>query len=251
MVHYMIPTTKQKYNLLSNMKTRCYGENQRKQYSCYENCCICYEWLEDAKKFYNWADEHYYTIDNLPDSNIQLDKDILVPGNLVYSPDTCMFIPDKMNLFFKSLNKKSVFLPPGVRKLKNEKYQSEIGIEGKKKIIGIYNTVEEAQEAYKTEKIKECERIADYYKDMVPEKVTEAFLQWRQSIRSMTPENFKEVFSKNEIENAFPITYNSKCYGTREILTCLSKRSHKDVNEVKKSFGSRPMKKGRQRKNAA
>ena len=35
-------------------------------------------------------------------SNRQLDKDVLVPGNKVYSPETCHFVSREVNCMFRS-----------------------------------------------------------------------------------------------------------------------------------------------------
>ena len=88
MVNYTQPTMEQKYNLKNNMKTRCYNANYYQIWKNYEGCSICDEWLEDKKSFYEWVDHNYYVIKGEP--SVELDKDIIVPGNKVYSPDTCI-----------------------------------------------------------------------------------------------------------------------------------------------------------------
>ncbi|URW85616.1 hypothetical protein M5E86_18495 [Blautia wexlerae] len=98
MVNYKKPSKEQKYNLKSNMKTRCYNENYHKTRPDYEECTVCDEWLDDKKLFYEWVDHNFYEIEGEP--TVELDKDILVPGNKVYSPDTCIFVPKRINDLF-------------------------------------------------------------------------------------------------------------------------------------------------------
>ena len=43
MVNYKKPSKEQKYNLKSNMKTRCYNENYHKVKPDYEECTVCDE----------------------------------------------------------------------------------------------------------------------------------------------------------------------------------------------------------------
>lgn len=88
MVNYTKPTREQKYNLLNNMKTRCYNPNYHKVRPDYKECSVCDEWLDNHIAFYEWVDHNYYKIKG--EQSVQLDKDILVPGNKVYSPDTCI-----------------------------------------------------------------------------------------------------------------------------------------------------------------
>lgn len=200
MVNYVIPDMKKKYALLGNIKIRCYKENYQKKNPTYQGCYVCREWLKDSSFFYKWVDENYYIIEGMPKKNIHLDKDILVPGNKIYSAETCLFVPLEMNIFIATLEKPDSLLPPGVYKYADGKYKPNIYICGKKQFLGTYSTTEEAFEVYKPEKIKECERLADKYKDMVPEKVTEAFLQWTEIIKSLTINNYKDILSKKECE---------------------------------------------------
>ena len=44
----------------------------------------------------------------------QLDKDILIKGNKIYSPDTCCFVPSEINNLFVGCNKSRGSLPIGV-----------------------------------------------------------------------------------------------------------------------------------------
>lgn len=189
MVKYTKPTKKQKYNLKGNMKTRCYNENYHKVRPDYADCTICDEWLEDKKKFYEWVDHNFYEIEG---ETVELDKDILVPGNKVYSPETCIFVPKKINdLFIHIHGKKKNGLPTGVTySKKTGKYQAELnetskeskqdGETKKKKItLGFFDTAEEAYEEYKIHKKAEIIYIADLYKDKIPDQLYQAMVNWK------------------------------------------------------------------------
>lgn len=200
MVHYVIPDMQKKYMLLGNIKTRCYKENYQKKNPTYQGCYVCREWLKDSKTFYQWVDENYYIIDKLSRRCIHIDKDILVPGNLVYSPETCLFVPAEMNTFVATLRKTDSPLPPGVHQREEGKYIPYTSICGKKRFFGTYPTAEEAFEIYKSFKAEECSRIADKYRDFVPEKVTEGFIQWADIIQALTVENYETILAKNDCE---------------------------------------------------
>ena len=93
-----------------NMYNRCYREDYLEKNPQYKGCSICDEWLNDREAFYNWVAENYYIIDG---EQIDLDKDILVKGNKVYSPDTCIFAPHVINTYFENFTRKPVPLKSG------------------------------------------------------------------------------------------------------------------------------------------
>lgn len=187
MVNYKKPSKEQKYNLKSNMKTRCYNENYHKTKPDYEECTVCDEWLDNKKLFYEWVDHNFYEIEG--ESTVELDKDILVPGNKVYSPDTCIFVPKRINdLFVHIHGKKKNGLPTGVTySEKTGKYQATVresckdDEDGKKKTarLGFFDTAEEAYEVYKAHKMAEIIYIADSYKDVIPDKLYQAMINWK------------------------------------------------------------------------
>lgn len=185
MVNYTQPTMEQKYNLKNNMKTRCYNANYYKIWKNYEGCSICDEWLEDKKSFYEWVDHNYYVIKGEP--SVELDKDIIVPGNKVYSPDTCIFVPKRINDLFEHIHgRKKNGLPVGVSySEKKGKYSANVSKsydskDGKKKnrYLGCYDTPQEAYEVYKHHKKAEIIYIADKYKDVIPDKLYQAMISW-------------------------------------------------------------------------
>jgi len=53
---------------------------------------ICHEW-KNFQKFAPWCIENYI-------DGYSLDKDMKIPGNKIYSPDTCIFIPNEINNLF-------------------------------------------------------------------------------------------------------------------------------------------------------
>ena len=154
------------YKLWSDLLNRCYNSNH-KYYKNYggKNIKVCDEWLCYAN-FKEWYEKHYYELDN---ERVELDKDILVRGNKVYSPDTCVFVPRCINVLFRDYAKESK-LPRGVS-LDYGKYKAYINIDGKKKNLGRFNTPEEAKNIYEEARLKEIKRLAECYKDKIPEKL--------------------------------------------------------------------------------
>lgn len=169
------------YNTLyikwKSMIRRCYDEVELLRYPSYINNSVDEQWL-CFRNFYDWGITKY---------NLRymkgwcLDKDILVKGNKVYGPDTCCFVPNKINVLFVKGNSKRGELPIGVSK-ENSRYKVSMKIDGKIKTISRKNTPEEAFEAYKIEKEKYIKEVADKWKDLIEPRVYEAMYNYKVEI---------------------------------------------------------------------
>ena len=122
----------------------------------YKNATICPEW-HNFQNFAEWMQEKLDDGNGGLKEGFDVDKDFTVLGNKHYSPETCNFIPSKLNRFLTA-NTVSGELPHGV-KLNNHihKFQSRMKItndEGEKEdvYLGLHNTLDEAFQAYKTAK---------------------------------------------------------------------------------------------------
>ena len=92
------------YEYWHRMIERCYSKKYLKKHiRYYLICTVCDEWL-NYYNFNSWFKENYYEIENDND-RICLDKDILVKGNKVYSPETCVFVPNRINCLFTKTDK--------------------------------------------------------------------------------------------------------------------------------------------------
>ena len=171
------------YICWNSMLKRCYSTKLQKKYPTYKGCYVSEGWLY-YHNFKNWYNENYYEIDG---KTSQLDKDILIKNNKIYSPDTCVFVPKFINtLFIKCQNSRGQY-PIGVRYDKtSKKYIARLRVfkDGKKtrKYLGSFNTVNEAFEAYKKAKEEYIKEVADEYKDKIPAKLYEAMYGYEVSI---------------------------------------------------------------------
>lgn len=64
-----------------------------KEFKTYLNCKVVEEWLMFSN-FLSWSEGKFQKTFNL-------DKDLIVQGNQIYSPETCCFIPKRLNDLFK------------------------------------------------------------------------------------------------------------------------------------------------------
>ena len=102
-----------------------------------------------------------------------LDKDLLFPGNRVYSPQTCCFIPPEINTRLISHSKRKTEQPIGVTVDKKQGgYQVIVKQHGKSKRIGNkYSDIISAVNAYCLFKKEYIKEIAEkYYKNGKIEK---------------------------------------------------------------------------------
>ena len=152
---------KDSYKRWADMLCRCYSKHQ-KLHPSYIGCSVCDEWL-CYENFEKWYNKNYYIVDN---ERMHLDKDILVKGNKLYSPDTCIFVPMKINSLFTNCKAVRGEYPIGVtRSKKNNKFEPQVQGCG---WLGYYNTPEEAFYVYKENKEKRIKEIAEQYKDKIP-----------------------------------------------------------------------------------
>lgn len=184
-----------KYNSITNniinkayeswvrMLSRCYSEKYHKLRPSYKDCIVCDEWL-NFQNFAQWYENNYYEILG---ETMHLDKDILVKNNKIYSPETCIIVPQRINSLFVKSNSIRGNLPIGVHyDKKDDRYSAwcRNGAENRiSKCLGCYyKTPEEAFEVYKDYKEKLIKTIADQYKDKIPENIYNAMYNYKVDI---------------------------------------------------------------------
>lgn len=159
------------------MLYRCYDPRTIERCHTYQGCTVCDEW-KHASNFKKWFDENYV-------EGYDLDKDLLCNGSKIYSPDTCCFVPHKINMMIIKTNKKRVKYPMGVSFCKDrQKYMATITIRDTRKNLGRYSTVEEAFQAYKTAKEAYIKEVAQEYYDRgeITKKVYDALMRYEVEI---------------------------------------------------------------------
>ena len=171
--------TTEYYKEWHNLIARCYDDNTIKRRPTYKNCIISKEWL-NFQNFSEWYNENYYKIQN---ETMCLDKDILIKNNKIYSSNTCIFVPNRINLLFIKSDKLRGELPVGVHYVKrNKKYRAQCSNGKESTYLGLYNTPKEAFEVYKTYKEKLIKEVAEEYKNQIPNKLYRALLNYKIEI---------------------------------------------------------------------
>lgn len=103
------------------MLSRCYDKKFKKQRETYADVTCCEEWL-NFENFYEWLHKQENFEQWLNGDRWAIDKDILVKGNKVYSPETCCLVPDRINSLFLKSDKRRGDLPIGVSRSKIDGY---------------------------------------------------------------------------------------------------------------------------------
>jgi hypothetical protein len=134
-------------SIYKNMKTRCYNKNTD-VYLSYgaKGVTICDEWLTSYSNFKNWAIANGY------DDNKTIDRKNNLEG---YSSTNCRWILAKEQSKNKDTYKNNTSGYRGVSfKKELNKYVAQIQNEGKKKMLGVFDTAEEASKMYEQEREK-------------------------------------------------------------------------------------------------
>ena len=166
------------------MLTRCYSEKEHKKHPTYIDCEVRDEW-RNFQNFAKWYENNYYTVKG---EIMHLDKDILVKHNKIYSPETCIFVPQAINKLFVKSDKSRGSSVIGTSPLKNGKYRAYCQIfnpetgKSKRSHLGVYNTQEKAFEVYKQFKEKNIKEVADYYKEQIPINLYNALYRYKVEI---------------------------------------------------------------------
>lgn len=173
------------YQTWSNMMKRGYSKEFKDKQPTYQNVTVCEEW----HNFQNFAKWYYNNIYKVNNERMELDKDILVHGNKIYSPKTCIFVPQRINSLFTKCDKRRGEYPIGVSydEDKDELVsRCSIIVNGKKiKIeLGRFEPYQEKQafQCYKKFKENYIKQVAEEYKELIPEKLYQALINYEVEI---------------------------------------------------------------------
>ena len=162
------------YIIWNGMITRCYNENLRFKHESYKDCHVSEEWRY-LSNFKDWCNNQkgFYQ------DGWHLDKDILVKGNKVYSPETCCFVPPELNCALAGNKSVRGALPQGVTYNSTKtRYRTSIKRSNKWESLGTYDTPEEAFYAYKPVKEAHIKSLAEKWKGKIDSRVYEALMNW-------------------------------------------------------------------------
>lgn len=149
------------YRRWSGMLNRGYSNKFKEKFPSYKDKYVCNEWLTFSN-FKAWMEKQDW-------EGLELDKDILVKGNNVYSPETCCFVPGFINSCLTLSDRARGDLPLGVsRAIGNikEPYYSKIKSDGSILKLGYFENYYSAHKAWQIAKVQELENSINTYSKM-------------------------------------------------------------------------------------
>jgi len=166
------------YKLWQSMLKRCFDEKFKQNRPSYQDVTCSKDWLSMTKFI-----EDVSQMKGFGFSGWELDKDILVKGNKLYSKDNCCFVPQELNnLLIKSDNSRGEW-PVGVCFDKaTGKFRASLAVNGKRKHLGLFTTPEEAFQAYKLAKEAHIKVVAQKWQHLLDERVYLALLTYEVNI---------------------------------------------------------------------
>lgn len=142
------------------MLVRVYDKKTQQKRPHYVGCSVDPSWLRFSTfrawmMQQNWEGKH-------------LDKDLLIQGNKVYGPNTCVFVSAELNNLMTMSEATRGDLPVGVGTQKvngHEYFIAQCSMYGKQKRLGYFKTAEEAYAKYKETKLAYIAELADAQTD--------------------------------------------------------------------------------------
>ncbi len=164
------------YILWNNLLKRCYCSKTQEERPTYKGCSVS-EKFKSYSDFYEWC----LTQIGFGQESFHLDKDLIFKGNKLYSEDTCLFLPRELNVLLTTRKSLRGSLPIGVSAHQG-RFLATCNTNKLSRHIGLFNTAEEAFQAYKQVKEAFIKRQAEKWKTFIDPRAYEALIAYTVSI---------------------------------------------------------------------
>lgn len=154
------------YKRWLSMIHRCYDPSTQARHPTYLGCSVDVRW-KYFTVFKAWMETQDW-------EGKELDKDLLLPGNKVYSPDTCVFIPAKINAMLTdgAAARGDYMIGVSVRKRWGKLFEANCG----GVYLGKFDTELEAHNAWRLAKSTQIYEAISDYPDLDP-RVTSRMIE--------------------------------------------------------------------------
>lgn len=204
------------YKTWDNMMQRSYSHNYKKNKPSYINVYVDLVW-HNFQAFAPWYEEKYYDKDEK--LRLQLDKDLFSKDNSChifindnktcctnggyYSPDTCCFLPIKINNLLKTrVQELCSEKIEGVYPTSNGKYTARLSNGNGEKInLGTFNDERSAWLAYKLNKELVIQSVTEEFKEYLPKHIYDKLMEYEiEDYKKSTWAIFNDCFRVDENE---------------------------------------------------
>lgn len=176
------------YNAWHSMIERCFDNKLKEKYPTYKDVTCCDEWLL-YENFYEWLHKQENFDKWYMGKRWNVDKDIIVKNNKIYSPKTCCLVPQNVNVLFTKRKAVRGELPIGVSLSGSKSYYivqfSNPFVNNKNsKYVDKYLTINEAFLSYKKLKENVIKQVAqeEYAKGNITKECYEAMMKYEVEI---------------------------------------------------------------------
>ena len=161
---------KKSYHKWNSMLVRCYDPEYKKLHPTYDNVYCCDEW-HNYQNFTDW----YLNQIGCDEKGYDLDKDLLVKGNKIYSPDTCVLVPQELN---KILGNTGMDRGVSTRPDLNGKWMVRCSTVDGEVYLGLHASKEVALQIYRDFKLSYLKERAVFWKDKIDPRVYNALMEF-------------------------------------------------------------------------
>ncbi|MBM0416274.1 hypothetical protein [Aeromonas veronii] len=126
---------------------RSLSQKMKKVNQTYSDVHVCAEWTVFTNFLSWWRKNHT--------RDWHLDKDLLKPGNKIYGPDACVYVPQWLNLLTVDHRAGRGKWPLGVHfNSGKQMFRAELTARGKRKHLGYFDNPQSAYDAYRNAKLE-------------------------------------------------------------------------------------------------
>ncbi len=167
------------YKLWCGMLQRCYSDSYQKQRPTYEGCEVS-DNFKSYEYFYEWCNKQI----GFGNEGWQLDKDLLIKGNKVYSENTSVFIPREINqVLVKRTALRGEHLIGVYWHKRGKAFAAQVNkSNGGSEYLGLFNTEIEAFNAYKIAKEIYIKELANRLKSQIDDKAYNALMNYEVNV---------------------------------------------------------------------
>ena len=183
---YNVKNNEKCYRMWHGMLNRCYNPYWCDEHAAYRDVIVTKEWY-NFQVFAEWFYEHYYEVEN---EIMELDKDTLSGSSKIYSPETCLILPHRLNvvLIGEQIRNKIpetnwlIHVSQGIvfnvhkRKFRCLK-QMDYGVNSNYK--GNYDTYEEAFNIYRSQKEQYVKSLVKTYENKIPNYIYNKLIDYK------------------------------------------------------------------------